>query len=55
MAEWGSIPVMPGAIAGQEEYDGCYFSVELPVKEVSQYYQQILSESGWSLAAIGVA
>ena len=53
--EWGSIPVMPEAIAGQEENGGYYFSVELPVDEVSQYYQQILSESGWSLSAVGVA
>ena len=55
LAEWGSIPVMPEAIAGQEEYGGYYFSVELPVGKVSQCYQQILSESGWSLAAVGLA
>lgn len=55
LAEWGSIPVMAEAIAGQEEYGGYYFSVELPVDEVSQYYQQILSESRWNLTAVGVA
>jgi hypothetical protein len=55
VAEWGGITILPEAIAGKEEYGGYYYSVELPVKEVTQYYQQKLSESGWSITAIGVA
>ncbi len=54
-AEWEGIPVLPEAIAGLEEYGGYYYSVEMPVTEVKQYYQQIMSMSGWSLFAIGVA
>ena len=55
LAEWGNIPVMQDAIAGSEAYGGYLFSIELPVKEVVQYYQQVLSKSGWSLTAVGEA
>jgi len=55
IAEWENVAVMAEAIAGQEQYGGYYFSVELPTEEVSQYYQQLLGKSGWRLTAVGAA
>jgi len=52
---WKGIPIMPEAIAGDEEYGGFYYSVENTVTEVREYYQQELGKFGWSLSAFGEA
>ena len=48
LAEWNGIPVMPGAIAGDES-DGLYgYTIKVDVKAVEEFYAEKLSALGWS-------
>ena len=48
LSEWNGIPVMPGAIAGDES-DGLYgYTIKVDTKSVEEYYADKLSALGWS-------
>lgn len=52
---WQGIPILPQAIRGEEEYGGYYYTTDLTVTEIKQYYQDELDIDGWRLSAIGEA
>jgi hypothetical protein len=53
LAEWGGIPIMPGAVSGGETNDGYEFSTQAPIDEIMQFYQAALAELGYSLTTSG--
>lgn len=50
-SDWQGIPVMPGAIAGQEVEGGYSFTTRATTQEVQQYYEAELGKLGWELFA----
>jgi hypothetical protein len=53
MAEWDGIPIMPGAIAGEGDEAGYYFTVDASVDEVQEFYETEMPQAGWELLAAG--
>ena len=48
LSEWNGIPVMPGAIAGDES-PGLYgYTIQVDVKAVEEFYAQQLPALGWA-------
>jgi len=48
-SEWNGIPIMPGALAGDER-DGIYrFTTPASPAEIQAFYKQELSQRGWEL------
>lgn len=48
LSEWNGIPVMAGAIAGDES-DGLYgYTIQVDVKAVEEFYAQQLPALGWA-------
>lgn len=48
LSEWNGIPVMPGAIAGDES-EGLYgYTIKVDVKSVQDFYAEKLPSLGWS-------
>lgn len=48
LSEWNGIPVMPGAIAGDES-EGLYgYTIKVDVKAVQDFYAEKLPALGWS-------
>lgn len=52
-AEWGGIPIMPDALAGNGDEDGYIFTVKATVEEIQQYYETAMVELNWKLFASG--
>lgn len=50
-SDWQGIPVMPGALAGQEVEDGYSFTTRATAQDVQQYYEAELGKLGWELFA----
>ena len=51
-SEWNGIPIMTGAIAGEEK-DGIYrFTTSSSREEIQLYYKRELSQRGWELTGI---
>ncbi|MGE5777459.1 MAG: hypothetical protein ACM33V_14645 [Chloroflexota bacterium] len=48
-SDWQGIPVMPGAIAGEEVEDGYSFTTRSTAQDVQQYYEVELGKLGWEL------
>lgn len=55
LASWGGIPVMPEALAGEENNGGYMYLLEASVEEVVAFYKQQLAELGWAEFASGHA
>lgn len=52
--EWKGIPIMPGAINGEEgEKDSYVFTTYASVDEVQAYYEKELGKLGWDLMMSG--
>jgi hypothetical protein len=47
--EWNDIPVMPGALAGEECTDMYVFTVAAAAEEVKVYYDEALKNLGWEI------
>lgn len=53
VSSWRDVPVMPGAIAG-EDYEGMYlYTTATRPAEVQRYYEGEMPQLGWELFAIG--
>ncbi|MCQ3938480.1 MAG: hypothetical protein DPW18_15735 [Chloroflexi bacterium] len=53
LEEWNGIPIMPGAIAGEEEDDAYRFTTAATIEEIKAYYEFELIKLGWNLMATG--
>jgi hypothetical protein len=49
LTDWKGIPIMPGAISGQEEMGDYQFTTAASENDIVNYYQQELPKSGWVL------
>jgi hypothetical protein len=49
LTEWKGIPIMPGAINGQEELGDYHFMTPASENDIVNYYEQELPKSGWVL------
>lgn len=49
LTDWKGIPIMPGAISGQEEMGDYQFTTAASENDIANYYQQELPKSGWVL------
>jgi hypothetical protein len=54
-AEWEGIPVMPGAVAAENDAKGYTYSVKASVDDVKNFYVQQLGQQGWQLLGGGQA
>ena len=48
LAEWKGIPIMPQALAGEEEQGMYVFTVNAAIQDVQAYYADQLPALGWS-------
>ncbi len=53
LSAWKGIPVMPGAIAGDEINQFYAFVIDAPVEDVAAFYEKKLPELGWQKFATG--
>lgn len=56
LSEWKGIPIMPGAIAGEESTEGApsySFTVNAETSAVTGFYNRELAKLGWRAAAVG--
>jgi hypothetical protein len=53
LAEWQGLPVMTGAIAGQDNIGSYLFTIKEKPKKVQAYYEKELKKLGWNLFAVG--
>jgi outer membrane biosynthesis protein TonB len=53
-SQWNGIPIMPQAIAGQEDEGGYIYTVGASVQTISSYYQSQMINLGWDLLATSV-
>lgn len=51
MAQWQGLPIMPGAVAGDEEVEGAlyHYVIELEQVKVKGYYVSQLPYYGWEV------
>ena len=54
LVSWQGFPIMPGAIAGEEDDDIYTFVIEASPDEVWAYYERELAKLGYGLMATGV-
>lgn len=52
-AEWQGIPVMPGAIAGEDNSGSYLFTIRASAEEIQAYYEKELRKLGWNLLGVG--
>jgi hypothetical protein len=45
---WNGIPIMPNAIAGDDETQSYAFTMKAPVEEVQKFYEKELAKLGWN-------
>jgi len=50
---WNGVPIMPGAISGEETEDGYSYTVQAAPEEVKDYYEFEMDKLGWTAFAIG--
>ena len=49
-SDWNGIPIMPGALAGEEK-DGIYrFTTSASREEIQEFYTREMSQRGWELS-----
>jgi hypothetical protein len=53
LANWRGVPIIPGAIAGQEESETYRFIVDASIQEIKAYYQGELTPMGWKADKTG--
>lgn len=53
LKSWQEIPVMTGAITGEELDDRYRFLIETNVDQVEEYYKKELTTSGWKFVTAG--
>ena len=51
--EWNGIPIMPDAIAGEDDGNGYRFTIQAESEEIQKYYALELSNLGWELLTVG--
>ncbi|MBN2386127.1 MAG: hypothetical protein JXB85_03850 [Anaerolineales bacterium] len=51
--EWNGVPIMPEAIAGDEDETGYVFSIAATAEEIQRFYETALGELGFTLLAVG--
>lgn len=51
LTEWGGIPIMPGASAGEGDDSGYAFVLQASPAEVQQYFEGALTNLRWSILA----
>jgi len=51
--EWGGIPIMSGAIAGEGDASSYRFTIQASLEEIQKYYEKELPKLGWSFLATG--
>jgi len=52
-SQWGSIPIMSKAIAGDGDSSGYSFTINASVDEIQSFYEKELAKLGWNLLASG--
>jgi hypothetical protein len=52
-AEWQGLPIMPGAIAGENDGSSYVFTIEASSDDIIGHYGSELSKLGWNLLATG--
>jgi hypothetical protein len=52
-AEWEGIPIMPQATAGADNNGSYSFIIDTTQTAVQQFYEEAMSNEGWSLLSIG--
>ena len=51
---WHEVPIMPGAINGEESDGNSYiFTIRSTREEIAEYYERELSKAGWELFGVG--
>ena len=45
---WNGIPIMPNAIAGDDETQSYAFTLKAPADEVKKFYEKELAKLGWN-------
>jgi hypothetical protein len=53
LTEWEGLPIMTGAIAGQDNINSYMFTIKGNPKKVQAYYEKALKKLGWNLFAVG--
>jgi ABC-type amino acid transport substrate-binding protein len=53
LASWRGVPIMPGAIAGQEESETYRFTISASTQDIQTYYQGELTSMGWQVDKTG--
>lgn len=51
LTDWGGIPILPGASAGEGDESGYAFIVKTDVVDIQQYYEETLRGLGWMILA----
>jgi hypothetical protein len=46
-AEWGGIPIMPGAVAGEGDEESYVFKIRATPQQIWEYYELELGKLGW--------
>jgi hypothetical protein len=52
---WNGIPVMPGALAGEDRGDAYIFIIAGTPDEVADYYVEAMSQAGWTPLGFGTS
>lgn len=55
LTEWNTIPIMPGALAGEETGNGYRFITEASISDIKAYYLETLAAAGWTEVSEGEA
>lgn len=54
VSNWNGVPIMPGAIKGEEsESDAYIFTIQSGIDDIQAFYIKELPKSGWDLLAVG--
>lgn len=51
LTDWGGIPILPGASAGEGDDSGYAFIVKSDAGEIQRYYEETLGGLGWMILA----
>ena len=53
VSSWNGIPIMPGAISGEEDENGYSYTIRADAKLVQDFYNKGMPEEGWKYFATG--
>lgn len=53
LTHWESFPVMPNAIAGNDNSESYLFSVDASIEEIQLFYEKEMTILGWTLIGVG--